>query len=143
MLGVMTKRVFRNFSQSYFNGFYTNIVLSRVRGYARRINTVLDRMIGFISTSVTVSLNYKPYSALADLHNFQFTAAHAVGFSVSTSRCLVADLNAGTIPQITMKSLVISSSITLECRPNSPVLILQSLYCTVLTCTQLISICFH
>jgi hypothetical protein len=32
--------------------------------------------------------------------------------------------------------LVTSSSITFECRPNSPIPILQSLYCTVLTWTQ-------
>jgi hypothetical protein len=40
---------------------------------------------------------YKPYSAIADLHTFQFTAAHALGISVSTSRCLIADLNTGNI----------------------------------------------
>jgi hypothetical protein len=45
----------------------------------------------------TITLNYKPYSTLADLHTSQFIAAHALGFSVSTSRCLVADLNTGTI----------------------------------------------
>jgi hypothetical protein len=28
----------------------------------------------------------KPYSALTDLHTFQFTAAHAIGFPVSASR---------------------------------------------------------
>jgi hypothetical protein len=35
--------------------------------------------------------------SIADLHTFQFTAAHALGFSVSTGRCLVAGLNTGTI----------------------------------------------
>jgi hypothetical protein len=45
----------------------------------------------------TISLNYKPYSAIADLHTFKFTAAHAIGFSVSISRWLVADLNTGII----------------------------------------------
>jgi hypothetical protein len=54
-------------------------------------------MIGFIGTSVTVSLNYNQYSAIADLHTFQFTVAHAVGFSVSTSRLLATDLNTETI----------------------------------------------
>jgi hypothetical protein len=53
-------------------------------------------MIGFIGNSVTIALNYMPYSSIADLHTFQFTAAHALGFSVSTDRCLVADLNTGT-----------------------------------------------
>jgi hypothetical protein len=40
---------------------------------------------------------YKPYSATAELHTFQFTVAHALGSSISTSRCLVADLNIGII----------------------------------------------
>jgi hypothetical protein len=54
-------------------------------------------MIGFIGTSVTVSLNYNLYSAIADLHTFQFTVAHAQGFSVFTSRLLATDLNTETI----------------------------------------------
>jgi hypothetical protein len=41
---------------------------------------VLDRMIEFIVTSVTISLNYNKYSAIANLHTFQFTAAHALAF---------------------------------------------------------------
>jgi hypothetical protein len=53
-------------------------------------------MIGFISTSVTISLNYNQYSAIADLHNFQFTVAHALGFSAFTSRLLATDLNTET-----------------------------------------------
>jgi hypothetical protein len=47
-------------------------------------------------TSVTSSLNYNYYSAIADLHNLQFTVAHALGFSVSTSRLLATDLNTET-----------------------------------------------
>jgi hypothetical protein len=39
----------------------------------------------------TISLNYNTYSTIADLHTFQFTVVHALGFSVSTSRCLVVD----------------------------------------------------
>jgi hypothetical protein len=50
-------------------------------------------MIGFISTSVTISLNYNQYSAIADLHTFQFIVAHTLGFSVSTCRLLATDLN--------------------------------------------------
>jgi hypothetical protein len=53
-------------------------------------------MIGFVSTSVTVSLNYNRYSAIDDLHNLQFTVAHALGFSVFTSRLLATDLNTET-----------------------------------------------
>jgi hypothetical protein len=53
-------------------------------------------MIGFISTSVTSSLNHTYYSAISDPHNLQFTVAHASGFSVSTSRLLATDLNTET-----------------------------------------------
>jgi hypothetical protein len=53
-------------------------------------------MIGFISASVTSSLNHTYYSAIADLHTFQFTVAHTLGFSVSTSRLLATDLNTET-----------------------------------------------
>jgi hypothetical protein len=54
-------------------------------------------MIVFIGTSVTISLSYNQYSAIADLHTFQSTVAHALGFSVSTSRLLATDLNTETI----------------------------------------------
>jgi hypothetical protein len=53
-------------------------------------------MIGFITNSVTVPLNYNLYSAVADLHNFQSTVAHTLGFSVFTSRLLATDLNTET-----------------------------------------------
>jgi hypothetical protein len=49
-------------------------------------------MFGFIVTSVTVSLNYNQYSAIVDLHTFQFTIAHALAFSVSTNRFLATKL---------------------------------------------------
>jgi hypothetical protein len=52
-------------------------------------------MIGFISTSVTNSLNHNYYSFIADLHNLQFTVVHALGFSIFTS-LLATDLNAET-----------------------------------------------
>jgi hypothetical protein len=45
---------------------------------------------------VTIFLNYKQYSAITDLHTFQFTAAHALGFSIFTSRLLAMDLNTET-----------------------------------------------
>jgi hypothetical protein len=53
-------------------------------------------MIGFSSTSVTISLNYSQYNAIADLHTSQFTVAHALGFSISISRLLATDLNTET-----------------------------------------------
>jgi hypothetical protein len=66
-------------------------------------------MIGFISSLVTTSLNhiyYRQYSTIADLHTLEFTVAHALGFSVSTS-LLATDLNTETTLvslQITTKS---------------------------------------
>jgi hypothetical protein len=40
-----------------------------------------------------ITLNY---NAIAILHTFQLTVAHALGFSVSTSRLLATDLNTDT-----------------------------------------------
>jgi hypothetical protein len=37
---------------------------------------------------------YKQYSAIADLHNLQFTVTHALGFRVFASRILVTELKA-------------------------------------------------
>jgi hypothetical protein len=79
-------------------------VLSCVWGYAWWIIMVLDQMIDFLTLPCTISLNYKPYSAIADLHTFQFTTAQSLGFLFSTSRILAMDLNTETILQITMKS---------------------------------------
>jgi hypothetical protein len=76
------------------------LVLSCVGWYTWREWRVLVRIIGFISTLVTIFLNYiyyRQYSAIADLRTFQFTVAHALGFSVSTSCLLVTDLNTETI----------------------------------------------
>jgi hypothetical protein len=53
-------------------------------------------MIGFISTLVTMSPNYNQYSSISDLHIFQLTVAHALGFPVSTSRLMATDLNTET-----------------------------------------------
>jgi hypothetical protein len=63
-------------------------------------------MIGFTRTSVTNSLNYSQYSAIADLHTFQFTVAHALGFSVSTNRPMATDLKIETGTSIFLPFLV-------------------------------------
>jgi hypothetical protein len=65
--------------------------------YAWRKLRLLHRKIGFISTSVTSSLNHTYYSTIADLHNLHFTVTHALQSSVSTSRLLATDLNTETI----------------------------------------------
>jgi hypothetical protein len=53
-------------------------------------------MIGFIGISVTISLNYNLYSAIANLYNLEFSVAHALGFSVSTIRLLATYLSEET-----------------------------------------------
>jgi hypothetical protein len=52
----------------------------------------LDWLIGFIDTLYTQLGTTGNYSAIADLHNLQFTVAHTLGFSVFTSRILATDL---------------------------------------------------
>jgi hypothetical protein len=50
-------------------------------------------MIGFIAPCIFTTRDYRQYSALAILHTLQFTVAHALGFSVFTSRNLATDLS--------------------------------------------------
>jgi hypothetical protein len=46
-------------------------------------------MTGFINTLyIHTTRDYRQYSDIAYLHTFQFTAAHALGFSIITSRIL-------------------------------------------------------
>jgi hypothetical protein len=47
--------------------------------------------------SLLITIKYMQYSTVTDLHTFQFTIRHALGFSVSTSCLLAADLNTETI----------------------------------------------
>jgi hypothetical protein len=79
-------------------------------------------MIGLIGTSVTVSLNYNQYSGIVDLHSLEFTVAHALGISVSTSRLLATDLNTALMPvkvkiKETLRLAVYRQSIRLGSRP--------------------------
>jgi hypothetical protein len=53
-------------------------------------------MIRFIGTSITCSLNQTQLYRYRYSTHFQFTVAHALGFSVSTSRLLAMDLNTET-----------------------------------------------
>jgi hypothetical protein len=45
-------------------------------------------MIGFIAPYTFTALDYRQYSAIADLHILQRTVTHPQGFSVLTSRIL-------------------------------------------------------
>jgi hypothetical protein len=95
-------------------------------------------------TLVTISLNhiyYRQYSAIADLHTLQFTNAHALGFSVSTSRLLATDLNTNCHFKSPRSLLLILSSITLY----SSVLIGTQLIFTIhapfsFLCSQLLNL---
>jgi hypothetical protein len=50
-----------------------HMVMCRVVRVTIMTNSV--RMIGFIGTSITISLNYNNYNAIAILHTLQFTVA--------------------------------------------------------------------
>jgi hypothetical protein len=69
--------------------------------YTRWKWRVLVWMIGLISSWVTHSLlltcTHRQYSAIAHLHTFQFTVAHALRFPVTTSRLLATGLDTGII----------------------------------------------
>jgi hypothetical protein len=65
------------------------------------------------------------YSAIADLHNLQFTVAHALGFSAFTIRPLATDFNTETSTSYRYEILL--SSVTLY----SYVLICTQLICTI------------
>jgi hypothetical protein len=52
----------------------------------------LDWMIAFFSSYTFTNPGYMKYSAIADLHTLQLTVAHALGFSVFTSRILATEL---------------------------------------------------
>jgi hypothetical protein len=51
----------------------------------------------WITHSLLITLKYRPYSTIADLHTLQHTVACAVGFLfIFTSRLLAMDLNTET-----------------------------------------------
>jgi hypothetical protein len=57
--------------------------------------------------------DYRQYSAIADLHNLQFTAAHALGFLVFTSRIQATDLS---------QSVTLNHKWSLHCAAKFPFL---------------------
>jgi hypothetical protein len=50
-----------------------------------------------VTHSLIITLKYSLYSAVSHLHQLKFTIAHALGFSLSTSRLLVTDVDAQTV----------------------------------------------
>jgi hypothetical protein len=72
------------------------------------------------------------YSAIADLHNFQFTIAQTLGLSVFNSRLLAMDLNTETVTSTHSEVffyLIFSHSGTSELKIPPDSLLLQAL-CT-------------
>jgi hypothetical protein len=57
-----------------------------------------------------MTVKYRQYNAIDDLHNLQFTAAHALGFPVFTTRVLATDLNTEIITVSLDHTLPISLS---------------------------------
>jgi hypothetical protein len=66
-------------------------VLSRVRA-TYKMGFGLDDQI-YCTLYIHTTRDYRQYSAIAILHTLQFIVAHALGFSVFTSRILATDLS--------------------------------------------------
>jgi hypothetical protein len=75
-----------------WNESVTSFIVSRVGVRSWLIDGVLGWMIWFIDTLITQFGTAGNYSAIALLHTLQFTATHALGFSVFTSRILATGL---------------------------------------------------
>jgi hypothetical protein len=71
-------------------------ILSRVGGTRDDNNGFwigwLDLLALRLQSLLITTRTYKQYSAIADLHTFQCSVAHALWFSVSTSRILATDI---------------------------------------------------
>jgi hypothetical protein len=74
-------------------------------------------MIGFISSWVIhshlITLTYWQYSAIAHLHTFQFTVAHALGYSLSISRLLANGFRHTNYHRLTLQMLTHKSGLLL------------------------------
>jgi hypothetical protein len=81
--------------------FLTNVKYFHVYGGTRNKNGGFQ--FGWLNLlapwlqPLLITLKYRKYSTVADLHTFHFTAAHAPMFSVFICRLLAMDLNAETI----------------------------------------------
>jgi hypothetical protein len=75
-----------------------------------------DDWIYYLTPFLQVLVMTLKYRAIADLYNFQFIVAHALGFSVSPIRLLATDLNTNYRFRSLRSLRAISSSITLEPR---------------------------
>jgi hypothetical protein len=72
-----------------------NIVTCRVELVTEITGSSSDDRI-YVAPWLQVLLNTQKYSAIADLHTYQFPVAHTLGFPVFTSRLLATDCNTET-----------------------------------------------
>jgi hypothetical protein len=99
-------------------------------------------MIGFIDALYTELGTTGNYSAIADLHTLQFTVAHALGFSVFTSRILATDIsqshcNFKLHSKSSCHSLILSCrffSTTLDCHFQNSTHFFTTTNCSLRTC---------
>jgi hypothetical protein len=75
-------------------------ILSRIEGGGGLCDLQYGFWIGWLDllTPYThITLGYRQNNAIADLHIFQFTVTHALGFSVFTSRIRATDYSSLTV----------------------------------------------
>jgi hypothetical protein len=86
-------------------------VVPGVLELAGKTEAKTDRLWGNLAVSYKLKLHiHSQYSAIADIHTFQFTAAQALGFSLSTSRLLATDFDT-ELPQSHTPSIIHKSSL--------------------------------
>jgi hypothetical protein len=129
----------RNASILCISSSFLNVVTCRMGRVTKIMGSGSDDWIYWCF--FTITLSYNQYSAIADLHAFRFIVAHALEYSVSTSRILATDLHTGTI---TWNHYEVFLSFLLQSpwTAISPILSLQypwflTVYSSVLISTQL------
>jgi hypothetical protein len=90
----------------------------------------------WVTHSLLVTLTHRQYSAIADIHTFQFTVAHAIGFSPSTSRILATNFDTQTTTVSNSKCYTYIRysihTLNLHRATNFPLLLFTSLHFTLL-----------
>jgi hypothetical protein len=116
-------------------------ILSHVRGYAWWIITGSGSDDWIYWCCFTITLSYSQYSTITDLRNLQFTVAHTLGLSVSTSCILATDVHTGTIisNHYEVLSFLLQSPWTADYPELDPILQFQSPWFLTLCSSVLIS----
>jgi hypothetical protein len=71
---------------------YFHVGIATCREFVRVLQTGFKLDSWIYPHLINTTRNYRQYSPVADLHTFQFTVTHALGFPVFTSRILATDL---------------------------------------------------